>query len=45
MIGVLVGGLFATAVALFVFVIMHRLARREREERERAGREPDGGVS
>jgi uncharacterized protein (DUF2062 family) len=48
MIGLIVGGLFAMAVALAVFVILQRLAKREqqeREQRERQKREEAGPPS
>jgi hypothetical protein len=47
MTGVIVGGLFAMAVSLVVFVILQRLAKRERQEREEGERrapEQNGGA-
>ena len=34
MIGLVVGGLFAVVVSLFVFLTLQRLAKREQQERE-----------
>lgn len=39
MTGVIVGGLFAMAVSLVVFVILQRLAKREQREREERERQ------